>query len=142
MRSFVHRLEHCAKPKGVGNFNASVSERMKRQVGPHGLGRQKVRNSFLLPVAYGMCTSNTFFPHKCIHQASWYPTGSTFQPSLEDYVLVKQRIMSSVLDTRVHKGGDMDSDHRLVVIPMQLNQGSNDLIWLDGVMKGMEDDMK
>ena len=28
--------------------------------------------------------------------------------------------MSSVLDTRVHRGGDMDSDHRLVVIPIWL----------------------
>jgi len=34
--------------------------------------------------------------------------------------LVKQRMMSSVLDTRVYHGGDIDSDHRLVITSMQL----------------------
>ena len=28
--------------------------------------------------------------------------------------------MSSVLDTRVHRGGDMESDHQLVVTPIRL----------------------
>ncbi len=28
--------------------------------------------------------------------------------------------MSSVLDTRVHRVGDMDSDHRLVITPIRL----------------------
>ena len=40
----------------MGDFHASVSERMKRVVGPHGLGRRSSDN--------GMYISNTFFPHK------------------------------------------------------------------------------
>ena len=70
--------------------------------------------------ANGMCISNTFFPHKHIHQASWYPPGPTSKPSLKDYVLIKERMMPSVLDTRVHRGGDMDSDYQLVVTPIRL----------------------
>ena len=107
----------------MGDFNASVSERMKRVVGPHGLGRRTSDNGERLisfANANGMCISSTFFPHKRIHQASWYPPGPTSKPSLKDYVLVKERMMSSVLDTRVHRGGDMDSDHRLVVTPIRL----------------------
>ena len=107
----------------MGDFNASVSERMKRVVGPHGLGRRTSDNGERLisfANANGMCISNTFFPHKRIHQASWYPPGPTSKPSLKDYVLVKERMMSSVLDTRVHRGGDMDSDHRLVLAPIRL----------------------
>ena len=107
----------------MGDFNASVSERMKRVVGPHGLGRRTSDNGERLisfANANGMCISNTFFPHKRIHQASWYPPGPTSKPSLKDYVLVKERMMSSVLDTRVHRGGGMDSDHRLVVTPIRL----------------------
>ena len=105
----------------MGDFNASVSERMKRVVGPHGLGRRTSDNGERLisfANANGMCISNTFFPHKRIHQASWYPPGPTSKPSLKDYVLVKERMMSSVLDTRVHRGEDMDSDHWLVVTPI------------------------
>ena len=106
----------------MGDFNASVSERMKRVVGPHRLGRRtsdNVERLISFANANGMCIFNTFFPHKCIHQASWYPLAQHPSQALRTtYVLVKERMMSSVLDTRVHRGGDMDSDHWLVVTPI------------------------
>ena len=48
----------------MGDFNASVSERMKRVVGPHGLGRRTNDNGERLisfANANRMCISNTFF---------------------------------------------------------------------------------
>lgn len=42
------------------------------------------------------------------------------KPSLKDYVLVKRRLHSTVLDTRVYRGGDMNSDHRLVATSIHL----------------------
>ena len=76
----------------MGDFNASVSERMKRVGGPHGLGRCTSDNGERL-ISFantnGMCISNTFLPHKSIHQASWYPPSPTSKPSLKDYVLVR-----------------------------------------------------
>ena len=48
------------------------------------------------------------------------PTRSPCQPSIKDYVLVKQRLRPSVLDTRVYRGADLNSDHRLVIASLQL----------------------
>ena len=64
------------------------------------------------------------FQHKWIHQASWYPPNAKAQPSLKDYILVRQRMRSFILDTRVYRGADINSDHRLVVtsIVLKLNR--------------------
>ena len=35
-------------------------------------------------------------------------------------MLVKQRLRPSVLDTRVYRGADLNSDHRLVIASLQL----------------------
>ena len=51
---------------------------------------------------------------------SWYPPNPRAQASLKDYILVKQRLRPSVLDTRVFRGANLDSDHRLVVMSLRL----------------------
>ena len=92
-------------------------------VGPYGLESTTSDNGERLvsfACANGLCLTNTFFAHKRIHQASWYPPDPSKPPTLKDYILVKQMMMSSVLDTRVYRGGDIDSDHRLVITSMQL----------------------
>ena len=67
-----------------------------------------------------MCITNTLFPHKQIHQAAWYPPDPHDKPSIKDCVLVKQRLRLSVLDTRVYRGADLNSDHQLVSVSLQL----------------------
>ena len=64
------------------------------------------------------------FQHKRIHQASWYPPNAKAQPSLKDYILVQQRMRSFILNTRVYRGADIDSNHQLVVtsIVLKLNR--------------------
>ena len=107
----------------MGDFNASVSEGVKGVVGPYGLGNRTSDNGERLvsfASTHGLCITNTFFPHKRIHTASWYPPDPRSRPSLKDYVLVKHRMRSSILDTRVHRGADMDSDHRLVITSIRL----------------------
>ena len=64
--------------------------------------------------------TNSLFPHKRIHQASWYLPNLRAQPSLKDYILVRRRLRPSVLDTRVYRGADIDSDHRLVIASFRL----------------------
>ena len=54
--------------------------------------------------AHWMCVTNTLFPQKVIHQATWYSPDSRAKPSLKDYVLVKHRLRPSVMDTRVSEG--------------------------------------
>ena len=107
----------------MGDFNAAISESVQGVVGPHGLSRQTNDNGERLvsfACANGMCITNTLFPHKHIHQATWYPPNSRASPSLKDYILVRRRLRPSVLDTRVYRGGDIDSDHRLVIVSLRL----------------------
>ena len=67
-----------------------------------------------------MCLTNTYFTHKNIHQATWYPPDPSRPPSLKDYILAKQGRMPSILHTRVVCGGDIDSDRCLVVTSIWL----------------------
>ena len=103
----------------MGAFDTTLGETVQGVVGPHGLGRQTSNNGKRLVAfasANGLCITNTVFPHKQIHQATWYPPDPKNKPSLKDYMLVKHRLRPSVLDTCIHRGGDLDSDHRLVVV--------------------------
>ena len=95
----------------MGDFNASVSDKLHGVVGPYGLGSRASENGERLvsfACVNGLCVANTFFPHKRIHQATWYPPDPSRAPSLKDYILVKPRLMASVLDTRVFRGADID----------------------------------
>ena len=88
----------------MGDFIASIGESVDGVVGPHALGRRTSENGERLlsfATVRGMCVTNTVFPHKRIHQQSWYPPNPRAQPNLKDYVLVRQRLRPSVLDTRV-----------------------------------------
>ena len=107
----------------MGDFNAAISESVQGVVGPHGLSRPTNDNGERLmsfASANGMCITNTLFPYKHINQATWYPPNSRASPSLKDYILVRQRLRPSVLDTGVYRGGDIDSDHRLVIVSLHL----------------------
>ena len=106
----------------MGDFNAAIGKSVPGVVGNHLLGGQTSDNGERL-VSFasvnGLCITNTFFPHKQIHQATWYPPDARARPSTKDFVLVKQRLQPSVLDTRVYRGADLDSDHRLVIVSLR-----------------------
>ena len=63
-----------------------------------------------VPMVY-VSPTPTYFAHKHIHQAAWYPSDPSRPPRLKDYILVKRKMMPSVLDTRVFRGVDIESDH-------------------------------
>ena len=102
----------------MGDFNARIGRQLKGVVGPHGLASDNSDNGDRLVAfasSHDMTITNTMFPHRRIHQASWYPPNARAAPSMKDFILVKRRLNPSVLDTRVYRGADIDSDHRLVV---------------------------
>ncbi|XP_062498945.1 uncharacterized protein LOC134176285 [Corticium candelabrum] len=70
--------------------------------------------------AYELVVTNTLFQHKHIHTANWYPPSGCLQPSVKDFILVKHRMRSMVYDTRVKRGPDFKSDHKLVVSKLVL----------------------
>ena len=62
----------------MGDFNASIGKSVQGVVGPHALGKRTSSNGEKLvsfASAHGMCVTNTVFPHKRIHQYSWYSKG-------------------------------------------------------------------
>ena len=67
-----------------------------------------------------MNIKNTMFAYKRIHQRTWYPPNTRAEPSMKDYILMKRRLISSILDTRVYRGADIGSDHRLVISKVKL----------------------
>ena len=67
----------------------------------------------------GLCITNKCFPYKQIHQVAWYPPDARARPSTKDFVLVKQRLLPSVLDTQVYRGANQDSDYRLVIVSLR-----------------------
>ena len=72
---------NCVVSRGHGHvmvmrdFDASVSDKFHVVVGPYGLESRASDNGerlVSLACANGLCVTNTIFPHKCIHQATWY----------------------------------------------------------------------
>ena len=107
----------------MGDFNAAISESVPGVSGTHALSNNTSDNGYRLisfASTHGLCIMNTFFEHKHIHLATWYPPDPKAYPSVKDYILVKQRMKPSIVDTRVYRGGDMDSDHRLLVAMVKI----------------------
>ena len=71
----------------MGDFNAAISDSVEGVVGPHGLCKKTNDNGERLVFftsSNDLTITDSLFPHKLIHQASWYPPNSRAQPSLKD----------------------------------------------------------
>lgn len=58
-----------------------------------------------------MRITNTFFKHKEIHKFTWEARGTK---SIIDYTITNEKMWPNVIDTRVYRGAEIDSDHYLV----------------------------
>ena len=55
--------------------------------------------------------TNSFYRHKDTHKFTWKARGTR---SIIDYIIINDRIKSNIKDTRVFRGSETDSDHKLV----------------------------
>ena len=55
--------------------------------------------------------TNSFYRHKDIHKYTWEARGTK---SVIDYIIINDRLKSNIEDTRVFRGSEIDSDHKLV----------------------------
>ena len=103
----------------LGDFNAKVGrentfeptirqESLRQDSNDNGVRLVKFATSKYLVV------KSTMFPHRNIHKYNWFsPDGKTHNQI--DHVLICRKWHSSVLDVRIFRGADCDTDNFLVI---------------------------
>ena len=71
------------------------------------------------PVENGLVITETLFQHKEIHKATWVSANGKVKNQI-DHLLISTRLKSEVLDTRVQRRADVNSDHYLVRTKIRL----------------------
>ena len=105
----------------VGDFNTSVGVNTEQWGSVIGRFRPREQNTngirlLNLCTTHGLLISNTWFQHKQIHQLTWFPNRNRARPGhMYDYVIISRCLRTSLLDTRVFCGMQLDTDHELVV---------------------------
>jgi exonuclease III len=102
----------------MGDLNAKVgndNSGYERTMGVHGLGVQNDNGERLCEFCQmnGLVITGTLFPHKDIHKATWVSADGRVKNQI-GYLLISGQWRSSVLDSRVQRGADVNSDHYLV----------------------------
>ena len=55
--------------------------------------------------------TNSFYRHKDVHKFTWEARRTK---SIIDYIIINDGLKSNIEDTRVFRGSEIDSDHKLV----------------------------
>nr|KAG5687784.1 hypothetical protein BaRGS_025678 [Batillaria attramentaria] len=113
-------LDECNKNDIIiimGDLNAKVgsdNSGYERTMGVHGLGTQNENGERLCEFCQinGLVITGTLFPHKDIHKATWVSADGRVRNQIDH--LLSGQWRSSVLDTKVQRGADANSDHYLV----------------------------
>ena len=106
----------------LGDWNAVVGEgRDGKEVGAFGLGVRNDRGQLLVEFCRRrkMKITNTWFDHNNRRRYTWKKAGDTGRYQL-DYILVRQRYGNSVKNARSYPGADIDSDHNLVMMTIEV----------------------
>ncbi|XP_068720611.1 uncharacterized protein [Montipora capricornis] len=115
LRETIRRVPADDRLVLVGDFNARVGsdiEKWKEVLGSHGVGKCNASGELVLALCseYNLVITNTLFKHKNTHKKTWmHPRSKHWH--LLDYIIVRQRDKSDVLDTRAMRGADCATDH-------------------------------
>ncbi|CAF4625792.1 unnamed protein product, partial [Rotaria sp. Silwood2] len=112
----------------MGDFNARVGVEQANTaggtVGKHAIDKQNQNGSRLVDFCLfnSFIVTNTFFPHKTVHQGTWMHP-KTKQWHMLDYILVNHKFRSSVQDVRAHRDatGGIGTDHNLLRAKIRLH---------------------
>ena len=106
----------------MGDMNAVVGEgRDEMEVGKFGLGKRNDRGERLVEFCKGnkLMITNTWFEQEKRRRYTWKKPGDTGRYQI-DYIMVKQRYRNSVKSSWSYPGADVDSDHNLVSMRVQV----------------------
>jgi len=65
-----------------------------------------------------MVMGSIMFQHRNIHKPTWIAPDRSFKNQI-DHMVIDARHMSDLLDVRSYRGGNVDSDHYLVIARMR-----------------------
>ena len=117
----------------AGDFNAQVGAEDPQQwhgcLGKFALKRDTLRTSGMairlldFCVANNLVLRNTFFDHKDIHLATWTGPGDRNANQI-DFLIMRREQAKAMLNCRVHRGAELETDHYLLVsnCRLQLSQ--------------------
>ena len=117
----------------AGDFNAQVGAEDPQQwhgcLGKFALKKKSMRTSGMalrlldFCVANGLVLRNTFFDHKDIQLATWTGPGDRNANQI-DFLVMRRTQAKAVLNCKVHRGAELDTDHYLLIgsCRLQLSQ--------------------
>jgi endonuclease/exonuclease/phosphatase family metal-dependent hydrolase len=106
----------------MGDWNAIVGEgREGTEVGQFGLGTRNERGEKLVEFCRRrqLMIANTWYQKEKRRRYTWTMPGERGRHQI-DYILVRQRYRNAVKNAGSYPGADIDSDHNLVVMNMQV----------------------
>ena len=102
----------------MGDWNAKVgkTERKNSHIGIHGMGEQNERGVKLAEfcISNDLTIGNTIFPHHPRRLYTWRSPGERTRNQI-DYIMVKQRWRTSLLNVKTRPDADCGSDHQLLL---------------------------
>ena len=107
----------------MGDWNAKIGKNLSKSkiIGKHGLGERNERGDSLEDFCQSndLIVGNTFFQQHPRRLWTWRSPGGNVKNQI-DYVLIKRRWRSSLLNVRTRPGADCGSDHQLLIAHLKL----------------------